>query len=140
MRSLIRGTTLYDVELPDDTEIVNVPSEYIPTGRYKVNKIKLCNPRQITDEMAFELVDKTKVVDEVWADIVGIVSIYGYEKTAKRIIEEHINKNNIIKAIKKTKEYLEMGSGFGYGYVGVNEDSLKKILELLEKKKKEENK
>ena len=63
--------------------------------------------------MVLQLINKTKVIDEVWADILAFASIYGYEMSLKAIIEKHINKLNIDRAIEKTIEYLSMGSESG---------------------------
>ena len=130
-RSLIRGTTLYEVAIPDDAKVIEVPSELIPHGRFKTNKLILSNPIQMTDDSVLELLTKTHVRNEVYADIVAIVSIYGFAKSARYIIANNLTLDNIDRAIAKVEEFLAMGDGFGYGYVGVNSLYLSEVLNLL---------
>lgn len=56
IRWLHRGDTLYDVEIPDDTEIIDVVESATPHGVFRSNKIIFSNPRKVTDEMALEFI------------------------------------------------------------------------------------
>ena len=61
LRWLIRGDTLYDVEIPSDALVIDCPSKSAPHGVFRSNKIILHNPRKITDEIALDLYKKSKL-------------------------------------------------------------------------------
>lgn len=51
LRWLIRGDTLYDVELPDDAEVIEVENRNTPHGVFRTNKIIIHNQRKVTEEL-----------------------------------------------------------------------------------------
>ena len=51
LRWLHRGDTIYDVIIPDDTDVILCDED---KGVYRTNKIIVSNPRKITDEMVME--------------------------------------------------------------------------------------
>ena len=55
LRWLHRGDTIYDVIIPEDTEVIKVDNE---KGIYRANKIIVTNPRIITDDMVIKLYEK----------------------------------------------------------------------------------
>ncbi len=61
LRWLIRGDTLYDVEIPDDAEVIDCPNKSAPHGVFRSNKIILYNSRKVTDEIALNLYKKSKL-------------------------------------------------------------------------------
>jgi len=50
LRWLHNGDTIYDVEIPDDAELVIVKECTTPNGVFRSNKIVIKNPRKVTDE------------------------------------------------------------------------------------------
>ena len=62
VRWLLRGDTIYDVEIPDDAIVVDESGSNIV---YRTNKIIVKNPKKITDEYAIELYKKSKLPDKL---------------------------------------------------------------------------
>ena len=54
LRWMARGDTLYDVEIPDDAEVIDVPNPTCPHGLLRTNKIIVKNPRKLTDELVMK--------------------------------------------------------------------------------------
>ena len=50
-RWLIRGDTLYEVEIPDDASVVKVDNPSTPDGVFRTNKIIVKNPIKVNDEI-----------------------------------------------------------------------------------------
>ena len=49
-RWLVRGDTLYEVIIPEDAEVINVPSKSAPNGVFRTNKIILTNKIKVSNE------------------------------------------------------------------------------------------
>ena len=64
LRWLVRGDTIYDVEIPEDAEIIDCPSESAPHGVFRSNKIILTNPRIVTDELAMNFYLKSNLPEK----------------------------------------------------------------------------
>ena len=95
IRWLHRGDTLYDVELPQDAEVIDIVESATPHGVLRTNKIIINNPRNITDEMALDFYEKSTIPEIAYYKTLGVVSIMGYQKTALRIFKDKVNKDNI---------------------------------------------
>ena len=54
LRWMSRGDTLYEVEIPSDGELVEVPNQKTPGGIYIANKIILKNPIPISNELLLD--------------------------------------------------------------------------------------
>ena len=52
LKWLVRKDAIYDVELPEDAEVVDCPSNSAPHGVFRSNKIILSNLRTITNDIA----------------------------------------------------------------------------------------
>ena len=89
---LHRGDTIYDVEVPKDAENIKIEGA---TTIYRYNKIILTNPRKVTDEIALESYIISQIPDEAYPNALGSVAIMNYFNTAKTILKEKVNKNNI---------------------------------------------
>ena len=92
LRWLHRGDTIYDVEVPKDAENIKIEGA---TTIYRCNKIILTNPRKVTDEMALEIYKISQIPEEAYPNALGSVAVMNYFKTAKTILKEKVNKNNI---------------------------------------------
>ena len=103
LRWLHRGDTLYDVEVPEDAEIIEVESA---TTIYRANKIIIKNPRKVTDEIAFEFYKKSKIPAIAYFKAMGALSIMGYDKTAKQILRDKVTKENIDIAIDEWSNFI----------------------------------
>ena len=92
LRWLHRGDTIYDVIIPDDTEVIEVDKE---KGIYRSNKIIVSNPRKITDELVIELYKKTTLSDKIIAQCLLTLLWKDRKNISKYIIKDRVNKNNI---------------------------------------------
>lgn len=92
LRWLHRGDTLYDVEIPSDAEVIKIDGA---TTIYRSNKIIISNPRKVTDELALEFYEKSNIPEKSYYKAMGAVALMGYDKTAKQILNDRVNKNNI---------------------------------------------
>ena len=64
LRWLVRGDTIYDVEIPGDADIVDCINESAPHGVFRSNKIIIKNPRKVDDEYAMELYLKSDLPEK----------------------------------------------------------------------------
>ena len=55
IRWIARGDTLYEVEIPNDAEVINVKNTKTPNGIIVANKVIMKNPKPATDELTMEL-------------------------------------------------------------------------------------
>lgn len=135
-RWIVRGDTLYDVVLPDDVEIIEIDHHATPHGVFRVNKLILENPRQITDEFALELFLKSEMPEKTYFKTIAGYAIRGHVNAASEIIKQKINKENIDLAIS---EYMDFCKPIpGNPTTGSSECS-KEILDMLLKIKEEFN-
>lgn len=105
LRWLIKGTIIYDVIIPNNTEVVKINHPATPNGVFRSNKIILTNPRKITDEFALELYYKSNFPEKTYYKALAGVAIKGLIKTANKIIEDKINKDNVDEAISEYKGF-----------------------------------
>ena len=132
LRWLIRGDTLYDVILPDDAEIVTVDNPSVPNGVFRTNKIILTNPRIITDDVAMYLYEKSELPQKTYYKALAGLAIRGYINTAKRLIEDKVNSENIDIVLNEFDDFIKPG-------VRQQDDhkAYEDILAILHKIKKE---
>lgn len=95
IRYLHNGDTIYDVEVPEDAEVVAVKGCATPNGVFRSNKIIIRNPRKVTDEMALEFYKKSTIPEDAYPKALGSVSIMDFSKTANEIFNDKVNENNI---------------------------------------------
>ena len=106
IRWIHRGDTIYDVIIPKDAEVVDVIESATPHGVFRSNKIILTNPRKVNDDIAIELYKKTTIPDDAFPKTLAAVSVMGYEKTAKQIIKDKINKDNIDIFLEEWNDFM----------------------------------
>lgn len=132
LRWIHRGDTIYDVEIPDDAEVIEVDSPSCPRGVFRSNKIIIKNPRKITKEMLIDLYKKSDLPEETYY-ICLVVLLYRYQvDVAKYIIKDRINKDNVDAAIRKFEDYISQGKDFSYDNLW---DEAKEIYNILIDKK-----
>lgn len=107
LRWLVRGTTLYDVVIPEDAEIIECESESAPRGVFRSNKIILSNPRDVTDEVAMDLYIKSDLPKKSYYKSLAGLIVRGYINTCKQLIRDHINKNNIKEVLEEINEFIK---------------------------------
>lgn len=107
LRWLVRGDTLYDVTIPDDTEVINCPSESAPNGVFRCNKIIVYNPRNITDDIAMELYLKSDLPEKSYYKSLIGCAIRGYRNTCLKIIKDKVNKDNIYLVLNEAEDFVK---------------------------------
>ncbi len=106
LRWLIRGDTLYDVEIPADAEVVDCSNKSAPHGVFRSNKIILHNPRKVTDEIALDLYRKSSLPEISYYKSLAGCAIRGYRKTCLEIIKEKVNKNNVDLVLAEINDFV----------------------------------
>ena len=107
LRWLVRGDTLYDVEIPDDAEVVNCQSKSAPNGVFRTNKIIISNPRKVTDKIAMDLYLKSDLPDKSYYKALAGLMVRGYSNTCKKLINDRINKDNIDLALDEINDFIK---------------------------------
>lgn len=109
LRWLHRGNTLYDVILPEDTEVIDCVESATPHGVFRSNKIIITNPRKVTDEMALYFYEKSTIPEIAYYKALGAVSLMNYKKTALQIFSDKINEKNIDKVLEEWNDFMNNG-------------------------------
>lgn len=129
-RWLIRGDTLCEVKIPEDSKIYKTVSD---NGIYLSDRIILKNPRKIDDDFAMELYFNSKLPLKSYFICIVVCAICGYINTALKVLEDKVNEENIDKAIQefeafcKRREEEDMLNCFGIETVKIVYDKLKQI-------------
>lgn len=107
LRWLVRGDTIYDVELPEEAEVIDCPSESAPHGVFRTNKIIISNPRKVTDELAMELYLKSELPEKSYFKAMAGCAVRGYINTAIKIFEDKVNEFNVSLAILEFEDFCK---------------------------------
>ena len=92
LRWLHRGDTIYDVDIPNDAEVILCDES---KGIYRSNKIIVSNPKKITDDLVMDLYKKTTLSNKILADCLVTLIWKDRIEISKYIINDMINKNNV---------------------------------------------
>ena len=130
LRWLVRGDTIYDVEIPEDAEIIDCESESAPHGVFRSNKIIISNPRIVTDDMAMQFYLKSELPEKSYFKAMAGCAVRGYIKTALKILEDKVNSNNIDLALAEFKSFCTYNDNEIFNENEL-EDDIKKVYELL---------
>ncbi len=137
LRWLVRGDTIYDVEIPEDAEVVDCVNIAAPHGVFRSNKIILKNPRIITDDMAMDFYLKSKLPEKSYLSSIFGLAVRGHLNTAKRIINDKVNSSNINVAIDEYLDFIKPTPGWDKEIDLQFSKNAKLIYDLLLEKKKE---
>ena len=107
LRWLHNGDTIYDVEVPDDAEVICVKECATPNGVFRANKIIIRNPRKVTDEIAMEFYKKNKIPEKAFPKAMAAVAVRDYYNTAIQIFNDKVNKDNIEYFILEWYDFIE---------------------------------
>ncbi len=113
-----RGDTIYDVLIPEDSEVIFVDPE---KGIHRANKIIVTNPRKLTDEMILEYYKKNTLSNKMIAECLQILLWKNRLEIAKYIIRDRVNKDNIDEIFSRYTEYASNGKpdyDFSIGMTG----------------------
>ena len=119
LRWLIRGDAIYDVEIPEDAEVVDCPSESAPHGVFRSNKIILINPRPMTDELAMNFYLKSDLPEKSYYKSLAGCAIRGYRKTCLQIIKDKVNKDNIDLVLSEIDDFVKPYQSSGTAENGI---------------------
>lgn len=106
LRWIHRGDTVYDVEIPNDAEVIDCQHPNCPNGVFRTNKIILSNPRKVTEEMVFEYYAKSDLPQKTYYQCLVVMLYKNYTNIAKKIIEDKVNKNNIEECISEFERMI----------------------------------
>lgn len=130
LRYLHRGNTIYDVIIPDNTEIIEVESKNAPHGIFRSNKIIITNPRNLTEDLEIELYKKSTLPERTYYQCI-VTSLYKkHKEVAKYIIKDRINKNNVDDAIKEFEKFIVNKDNKKFTYNELWDDA-KEIYDIL---------
>ena len=103
-RWLIRGDTLCEVIIPENEKTYKTVSE---NGIYIAEKIILTNPKKIDDDFATELYLKFNLPEVSYFKAMTACAICGYIKTALKVCEDKVNKDNVDTAIIELEDFCK---------------------------------
>ena len=103
-RWLIRGDTLCEVKIPQDTKIYKTVSE---NGIYISDKIILTKPKKIDDDFAMELYLNSTLPEKSYFIALAACANMEYTKTALKVLEDKVNKENIDMAIEEFEAFCK---------------------------------
>lgn len=106
LRWVHRGDTIYDVEIPDDAQVIDCENPNCPHGVFRANKIIMKNPRPLTEEMVKEFYKKSTLPEKTYYQVLVVCLYKNYINLAKYIISDRISKNNIDAAIKEFENMI----------------------------------
>ena len=132
LRWLVRGDTIYDVEIPLDAEVINCESISTPNGVFRSNKIIITNPRKVTDEVAMDLYLKSNIPEKSYYKALAGLAIRGYINTCKKLISDRINKDNIDLVLSEINDFVRPENVTNGGNVEVYNE----VIDILNKIKK----
>ena len=103
-RWLIRGDTLCEVKIPEDSKIYKTGSE---NGIYLSDRIILTNPKKIDDDFAMELYLNSNLPEKSYFIGIAVCAICGYINTALKVLEDRVNSENIDAAIAEFEDFCK---------------------------------
>ena len=127
-RWLIRGDTLCEVKIPEDTKIYKTVSE---NGIYVSEKIILTNPQIINDNFAMELYSKSKLSEISYFKAMTACAICGYINTALKVCEDKVNKENVDTAISELENFCQRRKEENCENDFLKENNVKNIYDKL---------
>ena len=107
LRWMSRGDTLYEVEIPEDGEVLLVNNDKTPGGIIVANKIILNNPIPISDELLIGFYNKSKLPLSTYFECIGLLASRGYYDIALMIIKDKVDMNNIDLALDEFNSSLK---------------------------------
>ncbi len=123
-RWVIRGNYLCEVIIPDDTIIYKTESE---NGIYVSDKIILTNPLKMNDELATKLYKSSNLPEKSYFMAMTACCIQGYLKTAEKVFQDKVNKDNYEIALQEFKSFCKRREE-EYGVPVFSLESIKALL------------
>ena len=127
-RWLIRGDTLCEVIIPEDSKFYKTVSE---NDVYVCEKMILTNPKKIDDNFAMELYKVSTLNDISYFRAMTACAICGYINTALKVFEDRVNEQNISIAISEFEGFCKRREQEHYGKNTLEIESVKIIYDKL---------
>lgn len=108
LRWILRGDTLYDVEIPDDAEVIECENNNCPHGVFRSNKIIIKNPRKLDNDLVMDLYLKSDLPDNTYFQCLTFLSLRNYDEVCRKIIEDKVNENNVDQAIETFTTFFKV--------------------------------
>lgn len=113
LRWLVRGDTIYDIEIPEGAEVIDVPHKSTPHGVFRANKIIISNPRPVTDDLAMHLYKVSDIPEKAYYKALAGLAVRGYINTCKLLISERVNQDNIDVVLEEIDDFTRPNIGNG---------------------------
>ena len=126
-RWIIRGDTLCEVTIPEDTKIYKTTSE---NGIFVADKIILSNPIKLDEELVMKLYKSSLLPEISYFKAMTACAICGYTNVALKVCEEKVNKSNVDIAIKELEEFCKRRNDEKY----IDTEEVKTSLQRLKDK------
>ena len=120
LRWLHRGDTIYDVIIPEGSEVICVDED---KGIYRSNRIIVTNPQKVTDEMVLDLYKKSNLSNKHIAECLMTLLWKKRIDVVKYIIKDRVNLDNINEILDEFVDYA--------GSENLKFESTKEIYEIL---------
>ena len=127
-RWLIRGDTLCEVIIPEDTKVYKTVSN---NGVYVADKIILTNSKKIDDNFAMELYNASKLPEKSYFSAMTACSICGYINTAMQVCKDKVNKENADIAIAELEDFCKRRDDENYINNPLAIKSVQKLYNIL---------
>ncbi|MBR3003387.1 MAG: hypothetical protein IKF38_07570 [Clostridia bacterium] len=127
-RWLIRGDTLCEVIIPEDSKFYKTVSD---NDVYVCEKMILTNPKKIDDNFAMELYKVSTLNDISYFRAMTACAICGYMNTALKVCEDRVNQQNVETAIKEFEGFCKRREEEHYGKNTMEIESVKIIYDKL---------
>ena len=131
VRWLLYGDTLYHISLPRWSVVEELHAKDTNHGLLKTDSIIVKDGVKITDKIAMNLYKRSVLHDKAYFRTLAAVAIMGYRSTARLILKERINEDNVEEAIKEYVSYVDVESKNNYSKENV--EFYKNIYKELEK-------
>ena len=129
LRWLLRGNTIYDVEIPIDADVLEVESMSAPHGVFRTNKIILSNPRRLNEEIVMDLYLKSDLPLNSYFQCLTFLSIDGYLDVCRKIIIDKVTDNNVKEAYRVFSTFFDLEEKDKNDTYREVESMLKEIME-----------
>jgi len=127
-RWLIRGDTLCEVKIPEDSKIYKTISE---NGIYIAEKIILTNPIKIDDNFAMELYLNSTLPEISYFKAMTACAICGYINTALKVCDDKVNIENVDIAISELEDFCKRREKENYINDALSIESIKILHDKL---------
>ena len=127
-RWLIRGDTLCEVIIPEDSKFYKTVSD---NDVYVCEKMILTNPKKIDDNFAMELYKASTLNEISYFRAMTACAICGYINTALKVFEDRVNEQNISIAISEFEGFCKRREQEHYGKNTLEIESVKIIYDKL---------